>query len=124
MKDGLACLMGCTGQSSIPAFLSSAYRPPAYQVHLSEVYTKWKALEDREEPECAALKAQVKAEFFDRHQLGTSRLVPPANPNNCHSSGDCVDLNSPFREAVDFCSSECRAYRSWPDSDPNHVVSY
>jgi D-alanyl-D-alanine dipeptidase len=49
--------------------LKSAYRPPAYQAHLHEVWVKWvKELRNNRTSGCRALREEVGAEFA-RHQL-------------------------------------------------------
>jgi len=49
--------------------LKSAYRPPAYQAHLHEVWVKWvKELHNNRSSGCRALREEVGAEFA-RHQL-------------------------------------------------------
>jgi D-alanyl-D-alanine dipeptidase len=49
--------------------LKSAYRPPAYQAHLHEVWVKWvKELRNNRNSGCRALREEVGAEFA-RHQL-------------------------------------------------------
>lgn len=49
--------------------LKSAYRPPAYQAHLHEVWVKWvKELRNNRTAGCRALREEVGAEFT-RHQL-------------------------------------------------------
>jgi hypothetical protein len=49
--------------------LKSAYRPPAYQAHLHEVWVKWvKELRNNRTAGCRALREEVGAEFV-RHQL-------------------------------------------------------
>jgi D-alanyl-D-alanine dipeptidase len=49
--------------------LKSAYRPPAYQAHLHEVWVKWvKELRNNRSSGCRALREEVGAEFA-RHQL-------------------------------------------------------
>lgn len=49
--------------------LKSAYRPPAYQAHLHEVWVKWvKELRNNRTAGCRALREEVGAEF-KRHQL-------------------------------------------------------
>jgi hypothetical protein len=50
-------------------YLTSAFRPAAYQQHLQSVWYKWMdELRNNNDPACAALKAQVGDEFT-RHQL-------------------------------------------------------
>lgn len=49
--------------------LKSAYRPPAYQAHLRDVWVKWvKELRHNRSAGCQALREEVGAEF-KRHQL-------------------------------------------------------
>ena len=49
--------------------LKSAYRPPAYQAHLHDVWVKWmKELRNNRTAGCRALREEVGAEFA-RHQL-------------------------------------------------------
>lgn len=49
--------------------LKSAYRPPAYQAHLHDVWVKWvKQLRGNRSAGCQALREEVGAEF-KRHQL-------------------------------------------------------
>ena len=49
--------------------VKSAYRPPAYQAHLHEVWVKWvKQLRNNRSSGCRALREEVGAEFA-RHQL-------------------------------------------------------
>jgi hypothetical protein len=48
--------------------LKSAYRPPAYQAHLQEVWYKWMELRNHRAPGCQVLRAQVESEFT-RHDL-------------------------------------------------------
>lgn len=54
-------------------FVTSAYRPSAYQEHLQAVWDKWMLeLRDNNEPECQSLRAEVYDEFT-RHQLLASQ---------------------------------------------------
>jgi D-alanyl-D-alanine dipeptidase len=67
--------------------IKSAYRPPAYQAHLQEVWDKWNDLRDNEQPQCQDLKAQVLQEFSRHHLLVTQR---PANQSD-HTRGLAFD---------------------------------
>jgi hypothetical protein len=55
--------------------LKSAYRPPAYQAHLQEVWFKWMELRNNREPGCQELRASVEAEFARHHLLETQKPV-------------------------------------------------
>jgi hypothetical protein len=59
--------------------LKSAYRPPAYQAHLHEVWVKWvKELRNNRSSGCRALREEVGAEFA-RHQLLVKQQPVPAS---------------------------------------------
>jgi D-alanyl-D-alanine dipeptidase len=59
--------------------LKSAYRPPAYQAHLHEVWVKWvKQLRNNRSSGCRALREEVGAEFA-RHQLLVKQQPVPVS---------------------------------------------
>jgi hypothetical protein len=59
--------------------LKSAYRPPAYQSHLHDVWVKWmKELRNNRTTACQALREEVGAEFR-RHQLLARQQPVPAS---------------------------------------------
>lgn len=59
--------------------LKSAYRPPAYQAHLHEVWVKWvKELRRNRSRACQALREEVGAEFA-RHELLVRQQPVPAS---------------------------------------------
>jgi hypothetical protein len=59
--------------------LKSAYRPPAYQAHLHDVWVKWmKGLRNNRTAGCQALREEVGAEFR-RHQLLARQQPVPAS---------------------------------------------
>jgi D-alanyl-D-alanine dipeptidase len=59
--------------------LKSAYRPPAYQAHLHEVWVKWvKELRGNRTAGCQALREEVGAEF-KRHQLLVKQQPVPVS---------------------------------------------
>lgn len=55
--------------------LKSAYRPPAYQAHLQDVWFKWMELRHNRSAGCQALRAQVADEFSRHHLLETQKPV-------------------------------------------------
>lgn len=83
--------------------LSSAFRTEAYQRHLWQIYDRWKgdakksrpsskpSLENNMQPECAALKSAVKAEW-DRHGL-RGLNTPPAFSAGKHPQGRALDYS-------------------------------
>ena len=59
--------------------LKSAYRPPAYQAHLHEVWVKWVTeLRNNRSGGCRALREEVGAEF-SRHQLLVKQQPVPVS---------------------------------------------
>ncbi len=59
--------------------LKSAYRPPAYQAHLHEVWVKWvKELRNNRSSGCRALREETGAEFA-RHQLLVKQQPVPVS---------------------------------------------
>ena len=54
-------------------WLTSAYRPPAYQQHLQSVWDKWNELRDNQQPECQEMKTAVAVEFAGHQLLATQR---------------------------------------------------
>jgi len=59
--------------------LKSAYRPPAYQAHLHDVWVKWvKQLRNNRTAGCQALREETGAEFR-RHQLLVKQQPVPAS---------------------------------------------
>lgn len=59
--------------------LKSAYRPPAYQAHLHDVWVKWvKELRNNRTAGCQALREEVGAEFR-RHQLLVKQQPVPVS---------------------------------------------
>lgn len=68
--------------------LKSAYRPPAYQAHLHDVWVKWvKELRNNRTAGCQALREEVGAEF-KRHQL---LLNQQPVPDSDHELGLAFD---------------------------------
>ncbi len=69
--------------------LHSAFRPPAYQNHLLEVWDKWQQLRNNNNPQCATTKAAVKKEM-EEHDL-TERPCDPSKSNCPHVQGIAWD---------------------------------
>jgi D-alanyl-D-alanine dipeptidase len=67
--------------------LKSAYRPPAYQLHLQQVWDKWAELRNNNDPACQDLRAQVGEEFARHHLIETQRPVSSSD----HTRGMAFD---------------------------------
>jgi hypothetical protein len=67
--------------------LKSAYRPPAYQVHLQQVWDKWMQLRNNQTPACQPLRVQVKDEFLRHHLIESQRPVDSSD----HTRGLAFD---------------------------------
>jgi D-alanyl-D-alanine dipeptidase len=67
--------------------LKSAYRPPAYQAHLQQVWDKWMQLRNNQSGACQDLRASVQQEFQRHHLLETQR---PVNSSD-HTRGLAFD---------------------------------
>jgi hypothetical protein len=67
--------------------LKSAYRPPAYQAHLQQVWFAWMELRDNHEPGCHELRSEVEAEFVGHHLIESQK---PVNSSD-HTRGLAFD---------------------------------
>ncbi len=99
--------------------LTSAYRPPTYQSHLREVYTKQMLLANRREPECVTLKAEVQAEFSGTN--GHNIIQRPARRSN-HSLGRSFDyaITGITSAQIDSLANGCGLTRPLPVRDRVH----
>jgi hypothetical protein len=60
--------------------LKSAYRPPAYQAHLHDIWVKWmKELRNNRTAGCQALREEVGAEFRRHRLLARQQPVPASD---------------------------------------------
>jgi D-alanyl-D-alanine dipeptidase len=67
--------------------LNSAYRPPAYQAHLQQVWDKWMQLRNNRSYACQDLRAQVQAEFAHHRLIESQRPVDDSD----HTRGLAFD---------------------------------
>jgi len=67
--------------------LKSAYRPPAYQAHLQQVWYKWMELKNNRDLGCQTLRAQVGEEFAHHHLLESQHPVTTSD----HTRGLAFD---------------------------------
>lgn len=100
--------------------ITSAYRPPAYQAHLREVWEKREALKDNTEQACAQRKQQVLAHFA---QHG---LLPSQKPalTSKHTQGLAIDANVVVPAGVnrDQLALGCSLFRPVKVKDPVHYI--
>lgn len=71
----LARFRRVVGSAGGDVWLTSAYRPPAYQEHLQAVWDKWAEVRDNQQPGCQNLKTAVAAEFAGHQLLPRQRPV-------------------------------------------------
>lgn len=99
--------------------ITSAYRPPAYQRHLQEVWDKWMhALRSNREPACQQLRAQVAREFTRHQLLETQRPVNSSDHTRGFAFDAAVELPRP--SLVDRLARLCRLRRPDVVHDPVH----
>ncbi|HUJ12555.1 MAG TPA: D-alanyl-D-alanine carboxypeptidase family protein [Thermoanaerobaculia bacterium] len=120
MKTALDCLEQQAQTNGGSLTVTSAYRPPAYQQHLLEVWQKWDALKNSRDPGCAALRTQVQQEF-QRHQLLSTQR--PA-VNSRHTRGEAFDANwsLPANVDIDTLADDCNLIRPVVATDPVHFI--
>lgn len=120
MQTTLSCLQTAAAAGS-PS-VGSAYRPPAYNQHLIDVWKKWKELtkgKDSADPACADRKAKIQG-HFQRHKLLESQ--PPV-PGSLHTLGEAVDVTINLPAAnIDALSTGCQLRRPLPVKDHVHFI--
>jgi hypothetical protein len=121
MQAALTCMENVTAMgSSLP--VTSAYRPPAYQAHLLEVWTKWRQLRNDNTPQCNSLKSKVQTEATNHCLLGLA--TAPAGPTGSHAQGKAFDLGFPFpieaEALLDSYAATCGLGHPMPFSDKVH----
>ena len=124
MQTALSCFQTAVAAAggNTSSFVSSAFRPVAYQNHLREVYDKWLQLKSKSIAGCQSLKTQVQQEI-DKHGLG-HLTIRPASPTGPHTTGDAFDVN--IRSTglsitrLDELATGCDLRRPHPLSDAVH----
>lgn len=94
---------------------TSAYRTPAYQAHLAEVYAKHHALQTRG-VQCADARAAVQTEY-DYHRLGASKIMPAVR-SGAHTRGTALDMTVSGVGDIDAVAIGCGLWR--PHMRPGH----
>ena len=119
MTAALACLRQAASAAGGGINVTSAYRPPAYQAHLREVWDRWNDLRNRRDPECASLRTEVQTEF-NRHQLLLTQRPAAAS---AHTRGEAFDANwnLPAGVNIDTLAANCNIHRPLAN-DPVHFI--
>lgn len=120
MKVALSCFQQATAAAGGSVSVTSAYRPPAYQAHLREVWDRWQLLRNNRDEGCADRRSEVRAEFQGHELLLTQR---PAL-TSAHSRGEAFDANVtlPPGVTVDSVAVGCNLYRPLIERDPVHFI--
>jgi D-alanyl-D-alanine dipeptidase len=87
MSRALARFKNVVAQVGGSLELKSAYRPPAYQLHLQQVWDTWMQLRNNNVAACQDLRAQVQDEFTRHRLLESQRPVTSSD----HTRGNAFD---------------------------------
>lgn len=119
MQTALSCLQTAVTAAGGTSSVGSAYRPPAYNQHLIDVWDKWDELQDNPELACTALKTRIQ-EHFQRH--GLLETQPPV-PGSQHTLGEAVDVTINLPTAtIDALATGCQLRRPSPIRDRVHFI--
>lgn len=120
MQTALGCLRTAVAGAGGSINITSAYRPPAYQRHLREVWDNWQLLRDRRDEVCQELRTQVQTEFTNHQLLLTQR---PASANGPHTQGAAIDMVStlPLARFLTLTTG-CQLIRPLPVTDRVHFT--
>lgn len=116
-RDAYNCFLPAVAAAGGTVTTSSAYRTPAYQSHLAEVYRAWAALRDNTDCECQQRKSEVQQQFA-HHGLGAAAIAP-AGMNGRHTTGLAVDMTV-HGVNPDPIAAGCDLTRRFPLTDPVH----
>lgn len=116
--------IGNVGGAGDSLVFSSGFRTLEYQQHFYDLWMKRQELKRNNDANCAALKAKIENHFKD-HKLGgdLSPTDPSKTPNNCHSSGTCFDMHTPYIPDT-MSALACMVFRPHPIADKWHVVPF
>jgi hypothetical protein len=119
MKTALEKLQAAVTAAGSSSSVGSAYRPPAYNQHLIDVWKKWMyELKGEKNPACAALRTKIQG-HFKTHKLKESQGPVPGSR---HTKGEAVDVTiSPDIPNIDTLARTCcNLRRPVPVDDPVH----
>jgi hypothetical protein len=89
-KTAMNCFIAAVHGAGGDITITSGYRPPDYQDHLREVYTKHDELMQSNDPSCDQLRSAINAEF-GKHGLDASSTKPATGARGKHSKGVAFD---------------------------------
>jgi len=117
-QGALLCLRNAIRDAGGTSTVGSAFRPPAYNQHMIDVWDKWMDELRREtNPACQSLRSRVEA-HFNRHGM----VHRPA-PNSRHTLGEAFDLTSSLPDTtLDALAEGCQVYRNIPATDRVHFI--
>jgi hypothetical protein len=118
MQTALSCLLTAAVDGS-PS-VGSAYRPPAYNQHLIDVWEKWvNELLENEDSACAVRKTEIQS-HFQRHRLKESQGPVPGS---LHTLGEAVDVTISLPSAnINALATGCQLRRPLPVKDNVHFI--
>lgn len=117
MQTALSCLQTAAAAGS-PS-VGSAYRPPAYNQHLIDVWEKWRELRRETNPACTDLRARIQG-HFQHHQL---LVTQPPVLGSLHTQGEAVDVTIDLPAAnIDALAAGCQLRRPLPVADRVHFI--
>ena len=119
MQTALQRLQAAVSAAGSTSSVGSAYRPPAYNQHLIDVWKKWmNELKKNSEPLCADLKSKIHR-HFQRHKLKESQTPVPGSR---HTRGEAVDvtINPDIPNIDTLARACCNLRRPVPVDDPVH----
>jgi len=116
----LLCLTSAIRNAGGTFSVGSAYRPPAYNQHLIDVWKKWvDELKGEKRPACASLRTKIQG-HFQRHKLLVTQQ--PVR-NSLHTQGEAVDVTISLSKAkIDTLANGCDLWRPLPKKDPVHFI--
>src|SRR5262249_11219564 len=110
---GMNCFLAAVQAAGGTATVNSAFRPPAYQLHLQNVWDTWQLIRNRREQECNDLRQQVQNEMTN-HALRER----PAGANGPHTRGIAFDATVRVPAGVDEGTLAANCGLTQPRPDP------
>ncbi|MGZ8810742.1 MAG: hypothetical protein ACXW29_06355, partial [Thermoanaerobaculia bacterium] len=110
---GMNCFLPAVQAAGGTATVNSAFRPPAYQLHLQNVWDTWQLIRSRRTPECDNLRTTVQTEL-DNHAIRER----PAGAQGPHTRGIAFDASVRLPAGVDEAQLAANCGLTQPRPDP------